>query len=93
MAKKTLLKEKSAEELTKLLREKRGSLRDLRFAAAGSRPKDSNAPLKTRREIARVLTELGTRRARESATTEFPKSNAQGTIGELLSNGEPAKKA
>ena len=61
MAKKTTLRDKSGDELTKLLKEKRESLRDLRFKAAGSRPKDSHAPLKTRREIARVLTELGNR--------------------------------
>lgn len=61
MAKKTTLTEKSPEELAKFLKEHRESLRTLRFAAAGSRPKDSHAPLKTRREIARVLTEMGNR--------------------------------
>jgi ribosomal protein L29 len=61
MAKKTILTEKSPEELAKLLKEHRESLRTLRFSAAGSRPKDSHAPLKTRREIARVLTEMGNR--------------------------------
>ena len=58
MAKKTTLKEKNTEELVKLLGEKREELRKLRFEAAGSRPKDSNAPAKVRREIARVMTEL-----------------------------------
>ena len=61
MAKKTSLTDKTPEELTKLLKEHRESLRDLRFSAAGSRPKDSHAPLKTRRTIARVLTEMGKR--------------------------------
>ena len=61
MAKKTTLKEKNPAELTKLLKEKREELRALRFSAAGARPKDSHAPVKTRREIARVLTELGSR--------------------------------
>lgn len=61
MAKKTTLQEKDTLELTKLLKEKRESLRTLRFAAAGSRPKDSNEPKKMRREIARVLTEMGNR--------------------------------
>jgi ribosomal protein L29 len=61
MAKKTKLTEKSAEELKKLLKETREELRGLRFAAAGARPKDSNAPKKSRREIARVLTEMGNR--------------------------------
>lgn len=40
----------------KLLAEKREELRALRFQAAGSRPKDSNAPRKTRKDIARILT-------------------------------------
>lgn len=61
MAKKTTLQEKDTLELTKLLKEKRESLRTLRFSAAGSRPKDSNEPKKMRREIARVLTEMGNR--------------------------------
>ena len=61
MKKKTNLKEKSAEDLMKLLKERRESLRTLRFAAAGSRPKDSAEPSKTRKEIARVLTEMGNR--------------------------------
>lgn len=58
MAKKTSLKEKNAGELVKLLGEKREELRKLRFEAAGSRPKDSNAPSKVKREIARLMTEL-----------------------------------
>ena len=61
MKKKTNLKEKSAEDLMKLLKERRESLRTLRFAAAGSRPKDSSEPRKTRKEIARVLTEMNNR--------------------------------
>ncbi len=58
MAKKTPLKEKNVEELVKLLGEKREELRKLRFEAAGSRPKDSNAPSKVKREIARIMTAL-----------------------------------
>ncbi len=50
--------DKEAGELVKLLGEKREELRKLRFEAAGSRPKDSNAPAKTRREIARIRTAL-----------------------------------
>ncbi len=61
MAKKVTLTEKTQEELVKLLKEKRESLRSLRFASAGSRPKDSAEPSKTRKEIARVLTEMGNR--------------------------------
>jgi ribosomal protein L29 len=57
--KKLSLNDKSHEELSKLLAEKREELRKLRFEAAGSRPKDSNAPAKVRKDIARILTKLG----------------------------------
>jgi ribosomal protein L29 len=58
MAKKTTLKDKTVAELAKHLGEKREELRKLRFEAAGARPKDSNAPAKVKREIARTMTEL-----------------------------------
>lgn len=58
MAKKLSMKEKTKEELVKLLGEKREELRKLRFEAAGARPKDSNAPSKVRKEIARIMTAL-----------------------------------
>ena len=61
MKKKTSYKEKTPAELTKMLVEMRGALRNIRFAAAGARPADSSAHGKTRTEIARVLTELATR--------------------------------
>jgi len=61
MAKKTKLNEKNPTELAKMLKEKREDLRKVRFAAAGARPKNSNEPKELRREIARVLTELGKR--------------------------------
>lgn len=61
MAKKLKLTEKNPAELVKMLKEKREELRGLRFSAAGARPKDSNAPRNTRRDVARVLTELGSR--------------------------------
>lgn len=61
MAKKINLKEKNPTELTKLLKEKREELRGLRFAAAGARPKDSNSPKNARKQIARLLTEMGSR--------------------------------
>jgi ribosomal protein L29 len=54
MAKKIKLSEKNPAELEKMLKEKREELRVLRFSAAGSRPKDSNAPRNSRKEIARV---------------------------------------
>lgn len=62
MAKKTSLKDTPAAELLKLVAEKREELRKLRFEAAGSRPKDTNAPKKARKEIARMMTELGAKK-------------------------------
>lgn len=61
MAKKVTLKEKNPEELTKLLKENREALRGLRFSSAGARAKDSTAPKKTRKVIARLLTEMSRR--------------------------------
>ena len=57
MAKKTSFKGKKPEEIMKLLGEKREALRSLRFGAAGARAKDSSALSKTRKDIARLLTE------------------------------------
>lgn len=61
MAKKTDLKEKNVSELNDLLSEKREELRGLRFGSVGARLKDNAAPRKTRSEIARIMTELGSR--------------------------------
>lgn len=44
-------------ELATLLKETHEALRAERFAAAGSRPKDSNSPSKLRTTVARILTE------------------------------------
>ena len=60
-AAKNKLKGSSPGELGKLLAEKREELRALRFVAAGARPKDSTASRKTRKDIARILTELSER--------------------------------
>ncbi len=56
MAKKISFTDKKPEELVKLLVEKREDLRVLRFQAAGARAKDSNAPARIRKDIARILT-------------------------------------
>lgn len=64
MAKKEHMSKKTDQELSTLLSETRAKLRGERFAAAGSRPADSDGPKKLRKEIARVLTE---RRARALA--------------------------
>ena len=58
MAKKTSFKDKNAEDLQKLLVEKRNDLRTLRFEAAGARAKDPSALKKTRKDIARIYTIL-----------------------------------
>ena len=57
MTKKETMAEKTDQELIKLLADTRAELRAERFAAAGARPKDSNAPKKMRATIARILTE------------------------------------
>lgn len=61
MSKKLTFKDKTAEDLQKLLSEKREELRKLRFEAAGARPKNSNALGTVRKDIARILTELASR--------------------------------
>ncbi len=68
MAKNTSFKDKKPEDLVKLLKEKREELRALRFGAAGSRAKDSSALGKTRKDIARILTEQ-TAQEHAAATT------------------------
>ena len=61
MAKKTSLTEKNVAELTDLLSKQRAELRTHRFATAGSRPKDTSAHKNSRREVARILTEMHAR--------------------------------
>lgn len=68
MAKKTSFKDKKPEELAKLLVEKREELRTLRFGAAGARAKDSAALGKTRKDIARLLTEQTAQKKASEAT-------------------------
>ena len=57
------MKTLSDTELRKILVDTRSDLRTHRFAAAGSRPKDTNDLAKSRKVIARALTELRVRRA------------------------------
>lgn len=61
MSKKNTYTNMANGELTKLLSEKREELRVIRFAAAGSRPKDTSVKAKLRKEIARILTEFSLR--------------------------------
>ncbi len=59
--KKITFKDTEQKELIKLLGEKREHLRTLRFTAAGARNKNAQEPRNVRKEIARILTELGSR--------------------------------
>ncbi len=67
MTKKITMKTLDDAELAKTLADTRATLRNERFAAAGARPKDSNAPAKMRKTIARVLTEQHARVLRATA--------------------------
>ncbi|KKW44214.1 50S ribosomal protein L29 [Candidatus Kaiserbacteria bacterium RIFCSPLOWO2_02_FULL_55_12] len=60
------MKEKTDQELAKLLIDARAALRTERFSAAGARAKDSNAPKKLRAMIACILTEQSARAFRSS---------------------------
>ena len=61
------MQNKTDQELLKLLTGTRASLRGERFSAAGARAKDSNAPRKHRKTIARILTEQHARSIRQPA--------------------------
>lgn len=61
MAKKLDIKDKSAEELAKLLSEKREELRKLRFSTVSRSVKDTSEPKQLRADIARIMTEMGAR--------------------------------
>lgn len=63
------LKKKTQEELTKLLNEKRESLRESRFDLAGSAKKSVKATGLVRKEIARILTEQNLRREESKKIT------------------------
>lgn len=70
MAKINVMKQKvtkaTDQELATQLAEARATLRTERFAAAGSRPKDTNSPANLKRNIARILTEQNARVLRSS---------------------------
>ncbi len=61
----TEIKKKSAEDLVKLLDEKREEVRAFRFGVAGAAAKNVKAPMLARKEIARILTEQNSRKAKE----------------------------
>jgi len=60
------LKTLSAEDLVKEIGEKREALRVFRFGGSGSRARNVREGRHLRREIARMLTELGSRRRPEA---------------------------
>jgi len=51
-------KDKNRKDLMKTLHEKKDSLQEFRFGTAGSRSKNVKAGRATRKDIARILTEL-----------------------------------
>ncbi|MBP6856100.1 MAG: 50S ribosomal protein L29 [Candidatus Pacebacteria bacterium] len=63
MAKKTMqkIREMNIPDLTKNLKENREQIQKLSFGLAGSKSKNVRLARTTRREIARLLTELHTR--------------------------------
>jgi len=75
MTKKESMMTKTDQELAGLLFDTRATLRAERFAAAGARPKDSNAPRKLRITIARVLTEQHVRSLRSGSATRVLKAS------------------
>lgn len=58
--KKVDFKNKTKEELTKLLSEKRVSLKDFNFGSTGSKKKNVKEGLFLKKDIARILTALRT---------------------------------
>jgi ribosomal protein L29 len=61
MSKKNSLTKHSAEDLARLVVEKREELRALRFAVAGSKNRNVKQASTLRKQIARALTELNSR--------------------------------
>lgn len=58
------LEQKTVEELTKLVGEKREALRAFRFGMKGSRTRDTQAGANLKKEVARILTLLKAKQAR-----------------------------
>ncbi len=55
-------KEKTAQDLNKLIAEKREVIRNFRFGSTGSKTKNVKLARTTRKEIARIMTELSMRK-------------------------------
>lgn len=56
------LKNKNPQELNKMIAEKRETLRHFRFGTAGAKAKNVKLSRTTRKEIARMMTELSIRK-------------------------------
>ncbi|MBU1557966.1 50S ribosomal protein L29 [Patescibacteria group bacterium] len=52
------LEKKTEKDLEKMLAEKRGALRDFRFGSSGSKTKNVKEGKNTKKDIAKILTEL-----------------------------------
>ncbi len=63
------IKKKNAEDLMKLLAEKREAIRAFRFDLAGAAKKNVKAPLLARKEVARILTEENLRNREANKVT------------------------
>jgi len=63
MKSKTNFTNHTPEDLAKFVGDKRDSLREMRFAAAGSKNHNVKLARTTRKEIARALTETNARKA------------------------------
>lgn len=61
------LKNKTLEELRKMVAEKRESIREFRFGSAGSKAKNVKASHNFKKEVARIMTELSIRSKEKKA--------------------------
>lgn len=65
--KKTDFKKYTVEDLQKAIADKRESLRTFRFGSAGSRSRNTREGRNLRKEVARMLTELNSRKIASKA--------------------------
>jgi len=65
--KKETFKDKSEEELKKILSEKRGALREFRFSMKGSRIRNTKEGAQLKKDIARILFFLGSKKEEVNA--------------------------
>ncbi len=62
------IKNKTEKDLQKELTKKRDSLREFRFGISGSKVKNTKEGTNTRKDVARILTELNSRRNMQNET-------------------------